>query len=66
MLSLVSKSKLFSVKPSSFFAGLSGYEAYCLDSACALFWMYWEQGKRPKGYEEVPKDPNQVDAQSFL
>jgi hypothetical protein len=61
MLSLSLKAKLFSSKPSSFFSGLSGYEAYCLDSACALFLAYWEAGKRPIG----TVDPSQ-DARSFL
>lgn len=62
MLSLVTKAKLFSTKPSSFFTGLSGHEAYCLDSACALFLLYWEAGKRPKGFV----DPNEQDARSWL
>ncbi len=62
MLTLAHTAKTFSCRPSSFIADLSGYEAYCLDSACALFLSYWEQEKRPKGYE----DPIATDASTFL
>ena len=43
ILSLAYTAKTFSCRPSSFITGLSGYEAYCLDSACALFLGLWEQ-----------------------
>ena len=62
MLSLVTKAKLFSTKPSSYFTGLSGYEAYCLDSACALFLLYWESGKKPLDFV----DPDKEDARTWL
>ncbi len=62
MLSLAYTAKTFSCRPSSFIAGLSGYEAYCLDSACALFLGYWEQKERPEDYE----DPALPDASTFL
>jgi hypothetical protein len=40
MMSLVFTAKTFSCRPSSFITGLSSYEAYCLDSACTLFYAY--------------------------
>ncbi len=54
MLSLVTTAKAFSSKPSSFMTGLSGYQAYCLDSACALFLGYWQQGKKPLTIADNP------------
>jgi len=62
MLLLSTTAETFSCRPSSFIAGLSGYEAYCLDSACALFLAYWKQDKRPKQYI----DPSNIDAGTFL
>lgn len=62
MLSLAHTAKTFSCKPSSYITGLSGYEAYCLDSACALFLAYWMQDKRPKGYASA----DETDARTFL
>ena len=62
MLSLIHTAKTFSCKPSSYITGLSGYEAYCLDSACALFLAYWTQDKRPKDYAHEDRP----DARTFL
>ncbi len=62
MLSLAYTAKTFSCRPSSFIADLSGYEAYCLDSACALFLGYWEQKEREKEKDGTPSE----DASTFL
>ncbi len=62
MLNLANMAKTFSARPSSFIGGLSGYEAYCLDSACALFLSYWISDKRPEHY--IP--PEQEDATNWL
>lgn len=62
MLHLISTAKTFSSKPSSFINGLSGYEAYCFDSACALFLSYWQMEKRPRDF--IP--PEQEDATNWL
>jgi hypothetical protein len=48
MLRLSLTAQTFSCRPSSFVTGLSGFEAYCLDSACALFLNYYMSGKKPK------------------
>lgn len=55
MVELVMTAKAFGQRPSSFFPGLSGYAAYCLDVAGAVYLSYLEQGKKPI-----------VDARSFL
>ncbi len=62
MFHLANTAKMFSARPSSFIKDLSGYEAYCLDSACALFLTYWNAEKRPENY--IP--PEQEDATSWL
>ena len=62
MLNLSYTAKTFSCRPSSFIAGLSGYEAYCLDSACALFIGLWEN----KNHSDKHTDPNLPDASTFL
>ncbi|SFU40488.1 hypothetical protein SAMN05421543_101484 [Alicyclobacillus macrosporangiidus] len=48
MIELVATAKAFGQRPSSFFTGLSGYAAYCLDVAAAVYVSYLEQGKKPK------------------
>ncbi|HEY8355806.1 MAG TPA: hypothetical protein VIK69_12420 [Methylophilaceae bacterium] len=55
MIELVATAKTFGVRPSSFFAGLSGYAAYCLDVAAAVYVSYLSQDKKPL-----------VDARTFL
>lgn len=52
MLELILMSKTYGTRPSEFVAGLSGYEAYCLDSAAALYIAYLNQGKKPITMEE--------------
>jgi hypothetical protein len=47
MIELVMMAKTFGQRPSSFFAGLSGYAAYCLDVAAAVYVSYLEEGKKP-------------------
>ena len=53
ILSLSYTAKTFSSRPSSFITGLSGYEAYCLDSACALFLGLWEAQKAEEHKEKT-------------
>lgn len=55
MVELVMTAKAFGQRPSLFFRGLSGYAAYCLDVAGAVYLSYLEQGKKPM-----------VDARIFL
>ncbi len=55
MIELIATAKAFGQRPSSFLAGLSGYAAYCLDVAAAVYLSYLEQGKKPL-----------VDARTFL
>jgi len=47
MIELVMTAKAFGQRPSSFLPGLSGYAAYCLDVAAAVYLSYLEQGKKP-------------------
>jgi len=55
MIELVMTAKAFGQRPSSFLPGLSGYAAYCLDVAAAVYVSYLSQGKKPL-----------VDARTFL
>lgn len=48
MIELVATAKAFGQRPSSFFSGLSGYAAYCLDVAAAVYLSYLEQGREPR------------------
>jgi len=55
MIELVMTAKAFGQRPSSFLPGLSGYAAYCLDVAAAVYVSYLSQGRKPL-----------VDARTFL
>ncbi len=60
MATLSVTAEMFSCRPSSFIEGLSGYDAYCLDTACALFLTYWKNEKRPDDYMP-PEDEDATD-----
>lgn len=47
MIELVMTAKAFGQRPSSFISGLSGYAAYCLDVAGAIYLSYLAEGKQP-------------------
>jgi len=47
MIELISVAKTFGVRPSSLLHGISSYEAYCFDTACLVYVIEMEKGKKP-------------------
>ena len=50
MIELISVARTFQVRPSSMIEGISTYEAYCFDVACAIYVAELEKGKKPIVY----------------
>jgi hypothetical protein len=47
MIELISVAKTFGVRPSSLLYGISSYEAYCFDTACLVYIVEMDKGKKP-------------------
>lgn len=58
MMELTYTARVFGQRPSSFISGISGYAAYCFDTAAAIYIMHLEKGDKPVKRE--------VNALSFL
>ena len=51
-MELIGVSSTFGGRPSSYIVGLSSYEAYCLDVACATYVHYLRKDRVPLREEE--------------
>jgi len=47
MTELVGIARLFNVRPSSLIHGLSSWEAYCFDTAAAVYVIELDKGSKP-------------------